>query len=172
MQVPSILYVDDEQNNLDAFKAAFRRHYQIHTAISALEALKILGKFPVQVIISDQRMPEITGTEFFEAVLQSYPDAIRIILTGYSDMEPIIKAINTCRIFRYLTKPWNVNELKEVIDLALMTYAVEHKNKELLLHLQKKVQDQNHLIQELAEQNRVLNTTIETTESEVGPTSN
>lgn len=152
MQKPSILYVDDEQNNLDAFTAAFRRFYQIHTALSAKEGIELLGKNQVQVIITDQKMPGMTGTQFLESILLNYPDVMRIILTGYSDMEALIKAVNTCRIFRYITKPWNEKELKEAIDSALLTYSVEHGNKELLLHLKKEIMEQNSLIEQLKSQ--------------------
>lgn len=149
MQKPSILYVDDEQINLTAFTASFRRFYQIYTALSAKEALKILSEQPIQVIITDQKMPEMTGTQLLEIMLMNYPDVIRIILTGYSDMEAIIKAINECRIFRYMTKPWNEKELKEAIDSALMTYSVEHRNKELLRSLQQEIIEQNAIIEQL-----------------------
>lgn len=135
MQKPTILYIDDEQNNLNAFVAAFRRYYNILTAQSGKEGMAIMEKHPVQVIITDQKMPEMTGTQLLEAIVPIYPDVMRIILTGYSDMEALIRAINCCRIFRYITKPWNEKELKEAIDAALLTYAVEQRNKELLLYL-------------------------------------
>jgi signal transduction histidine kinase len=127
----SILYVDDEQHNLNSFKAAFRRHYKILIANSASEALELLKTEIVHLIITDQRMPEMTGVEFLEHALQLYPESIRIILTGFSDVEDIIRAINTGRIYRYITKPWNEQELKMTIDLALESLALKLSNKEL-----------------------------------------
>src|SRR5210317_639446 len=95
-----ILYVDDEQNNLDAFKASFRRDFKISLAISAEEGLKILNDYPeIPIIISDQRMPKITGSEFFEEVSQQFPDSLRILITGYADLESTIEAINKGKIF-------------------------------------------------------------------------
>jgi len=107
----SVLYVDDEENNLFSFKATFRIKYQVHTAISGNEALKILDTKPVQIIITDQRMPEMTGIEFLEKVLEKYPDPIRILLTGYADMGAVVDAVNKGKIFHYLAKPWNEEEL-------------------------------------------------------------
>src|SRR4051812_32822571 len=92
-----VLYVDDEEHNLISFKAAFRQFYHIHTAISAREGIKILREHPIHVIVTDQRMPEMTGVQFLEAIIPEYPDAIRMVLTGFSDVEAIIKAINSGR---------------------------------------------------------------------------
>jgi adenylate cyclase len=89
-----ILYVDDELNNLISFKATFRQHYTLHIAKSAEEGLEILKKHPIQAIVTDQRMPEVTGVQFLEQVIPQYPDTVRMILTGFSDIADIIKAIN------------------------------------------------------------------------------
>ncbi|MEL7339181.1 MAG: response regulator [Bacteroidota bacterium] len=97
----SILYVDDEPQNLVSFKATFRREYDIKTASSGeegLEALKDSGS--VQLIITDQRMPGMTGVEFLKKTLPDFPESVRMILTGYSDMEAIIKLINDAQIYR------------------------------------------------------------------------
>jgi response regulator RpfG family c-di-GMP phosphodiesterase len=152
MQKPSVLYVDDEQQNLNAFAIAFRRSYDIHTALSAREGLIIMRTHPIQVIISDQRMPDMTGIQFLEALMIEFPDVMRILLTGYSDMETLIRGVNNCRIFKYLSKPWNEQELREAINASLLTYSVEHHNKELLLHLQNEVLEQKKLIEELKNQ--------------------
>lgn len=114
-----ILYIDDEPDNLLAFKAVFRRFYQIYTAQNVGEAMKILAEQEMDVIISDQRMPQTTGVEFFEQIKEKYPDSLRIILTGYSDLKAIIDAINKGKIYHYLAKPWKMDELKIVIDKAL-----------------------------------------------------
>lgn len=118
----SILYVDDEENNLFSFKATFRIKYQVYTAISGGEALKILGSKDVQIIITDQRMPEMTGVQFLEKVLEKYPDPMRILLTGYADMEAVVDAVNKGKIFHYLAKPWNEEELASTIERAYEKY--------------------------------------------------
>lgn len=118
----SILYVDDEENNLFSFKATFRIKYQVYTAISGDEALKMLETKPVHIIITDQRMPEMTGVEFLEKVLEKYPDPMRILLTGYADMAAVVDAVNKGKIFHYLAKPWNEEELDMTILRAYDKY--------------------------------------------------
>lgn len=129
----NILYVDDEADNLTAFKAVLRRYYTIHTAQSGEEALKKLEEIPVDMVISDQRMPKMTGVELFEKIRFKYPDIIRMILTGYSDVQSIIDAINKGQVQHFITKPWNVDELRVVLDNALETYILRAKNKQLEL---------------------------------------
>ncbi|HEX7365900.1 MAG TPA: response regulator [Pelobium sp.] len=114
----SILYVDDEENNLISFKANFRLKYKVFIAISGDEALKVLEKNAVDIIITDQRMPEMTGVQFLEKVLEKYPDPMRILLTGYADMSAVVDAVNKGKIFHYLTKPWNEEELDMSINRA------------------------------------------------------
>lgn len=121
----TLLYVDDEINNLISFKAAFRMKYKIFTAISANEAFEILDKEEIEIIITDQRMPNITGVEFLEKVLVSHPDPIRILLTGFTDMEAVIAAINIGKIFQYLTKPWVEEELLLTIESAYAKYLAQ-----------------------------------------------
>ena len=127
----SILYVDDEENNLFSFKATFRIKYQVLTAISGTEALKILETKPVHLIITDQRMPEMTGVEFLEKVLEKYPDPMRILLTGYADMDAVVDAVNKGKIFHYLAKPWNEEELDLTINMAYAKYVERAELKDL-----------------------------------------
>ena len=133
----SVLYVDDEENNLIAFKASFRRHFNIHTAISADDAKIILSKNEVHVLITDQRMPGTLGTELLAQALQDYPDKIRILLTGYSDIEAIKDSINKGQVFRYLEKPWKEADLKTTIEDAFELYVkkMREKNEASLLKL-------------------------------------
>lgn len=91
-----------------------------------------MKKHPIQLIITDQRMPQMTGIQFLEKVIPDYPDCIRMILTGFSDIEAIIQAINTGRVYRYITKPWNKEELKINIDKALETYHLRDLNRKLI----------------------------------------
>jgi len=131
-----ILYVDDEEDNLIVFNSTFRRDYEIHLAKSGREGLDIMKKHEIQLIITDQRMPEMTGIQFLEKIIPEYPDCIRMILTGFSDIEAIIQAINTGRVYRYITKPWKREELKINIDKALETYHLREQNRDLLEDLQ------------------------------------
>lgn len=131
----SILYVDDEANNLIAFRATFRTKYKVFTALSGLEGLDVLSKNDIQIIITDQRMPNMTGVEFLEQVIEKYPLPIRILLTGYTDMSAIIDAVNKGSIFQYLNKPWDEEELEAVIEKAYEIYLekvkIMEENKEL-----------------------------------------
>lgn len=128
---PSILYIDDESQNLVSFKASFRRLYEVHTAQSGPEALEILKNKQVALIISDQRMPQMTGVEFFEKILPLYPDPIRMVLTGYSDLEAIISAINKGKVYYFISKPWKQAELKMIIDNGLEAYRLKTENRGL-----------------------------------------
>jgi response regulator RpfG family c-di-GMP phosphodiesterase len=121
------LYVDDEENNLLAFKASFRRYFNIFTAISAKDAKVILSEHEIQVLITDQRMPEVLGTELLEQAVIDYPDQIRILLTGFSDIDALKDAINKGQIYRYLEKPWNDEALKKTIQDAFQIYALKKK---------------------------------------------
>ncbi|MBL7690350.1 MAG: response regulator [Flavipsychrobacter sp.] len=127
----TILYVDDEMNNLISFKAVFRIKYNVLTAISGEEAIKLLKNNTVDIIITDQRMPNMTGVEFLESILDEYPDPIRILLTGYADMNAVIDAVNKGKIFHYLTKPWNEEELDMTITRAYDVYRSRMEEKEM-----------------------------------------
>ena len=118
----TVLYVDDEENNLFSFKATFRIKYNVLTAISGDEALKILETKKVHIIVTDQRMPEMTGVEFLEKVLEKYTDPMRRLLTGYADMGAVVDAVNKGKIFHYLAKPWNEEELDLTINRAYEKY--------------------------------------------------
>lgn len=122
---PKILVVDDEPDNLDLLYRTFYRDYTVLRAESGPEALKILAEVgEVAAIVSDQRMPQMSGTEFLSLAAAQYPDVIRIILTGYTDVEDLVEAINSGKVFKYLTKPWKAEELKAVVKQALETHNV------------------------------------------------
>lgn len=127
----TVLYVDDEQNNLISFKATFRMKYNVLTALSGDEAIKIMSTKPVDIIITDQRMPNMTGVEFLEKVIEKFPDPMRILLTGYADMGAVIDAVNKGKIFHYLTKPWNEEELDLTINRAYEVYSEQKNVKEM-----------------------------------------
>ena len=130
-----ILYIDDEVHNLNAFKASFRRLYSVFTAASAEEAEKLLQEHEFHIIISDQRMPKMTGIEFFESILERYPEPIRMLLTGYADINAVVDAINKGQVYKYFSKPWNEEELKHNIDKAFEVYSLRKENKELTAKL-------------------------------------
>ena len=136
-QKPHILYVDDEPNNLTVFRSTFRRVYKVHLANSAQEALELLENTEdeIPLIVTDQRMPEMTGVQFLEKVVEKYPETIRMILTGFSDVEAIIQAINQGGVYRYITKPWDKDELKITFDNALESFRLKKENKSLVLNL-------------------------------------
>lgn len=130
-----VLYIDDEINNLNSFKAAFRRDFNIFTAQSAREGRKILDTNEIGVIITDQRMPAMTGIEFLETILPVFPDTIRILLTGFADINAVMDAINRGQVYKYLVKPWQNEELKMYIQNALEIYHLRRENKELAQQL-------------------------------------
>lgn len=132
---PHILYVDDEEHNLTAFRATFRRNYTVHTALSAADGAAILREHPIEVIITDQRMPGVTGVQFLEQILADHPEPIRMVLTGFADIEAIIDAINKGEVYRYITKPWEEGDLKMIIDSAVETFRLRAENKRLMEHL-------------------------------------
>jgi len=132
-----VLYVDDEVNNLQAFKATFRRDYKIFLAESAREAREVLKEQEIEIIITDQRMPEETGVEFLESIIPTHPDPIRILLTGYTDIQAVIDSINKGKVYHYLTKPWEEDYLRTVIKNAFEVYALRRENKQLTDNLLK-----------------------------------
>lgn len=127
----NVLYIDDEPHNLVAFNASFRRDYTIFTAESADEGQLILEKNDIHIILSDQRMPQKTGIEFFESILITHPEPIRIIITGYTDINAVIDAINRGQVYKYLTKPWNESDVKNYIEKSYEVFKLRRQNAEL-----------------------------------------
>ncbi|MEL6776876.1 MAG: SpoIIE family protein phosphatase [Cyanobacteria bacterium J06597_16] len=120
-----LLVVDDEPDNLDLLYRTFRRDFQVFRATSGAEALALLdAQGEMAIIISDQRMPKMNGTEFLGLTVERFPDTIRMVLTGYTDVEDLVAAINSGKVFKYITKPWNPKKLKEVVIQAAETYKV------------------------------------------------
>jgi CheY-like chemotaxis protein len=133
---PKLLVVDDEPDNLDLLYRTFRRDFQVSKAESGIHALEILeqeGEFAV--IISDQRMPEMKGTEFLKKTLPQFPDTVRIILTGFTDIEDLVEAINSGQVYKYITKPWDPHELRGVVDRALETYELLKQRTDELIYV-------------------------------------
>lgn len=116
-----ILYIDDEEINLRLFRNTFRREYDIYTARSATEGLNVLKITPIDLVITDQRMPGITGVEFLSMVQERYPHIPpgRLIISGYSDYEDIELAYEKYQLFKFFSKPWDQKELRDVINKAI-----------------------------------------------------
>jgi len=130
---PRMLVVDDEPDNLDLLYRTFRRDFKVLRAESGVEALEVLSsEGEVAVIISDQRMPEMKGTEFLSKTVPDFPDTVRIILTGFTDVEDLVDAINAGQVYRYITKPWDPDELKHVVERASETYDLLKQQNEAL----------------------------------------
>ena len=130
-----ILYVDDEEDNLIVFNSTFRRYYDVHLAASGKKGIEVMKKHKIHMVITDQRMPGMTGIQFLEEIIPDFSDCIRMIITGFSDIEAIIQAINTGRVYRYITKPWDKQELKINIDKGLETYNLRMQNRKLIDNL-------------------------------------
>ncbi len=127
-----ILYVDDEVGNLNYFKSAFRREFTVLIAGSGAEGLEILKENQdIPVILTDQRMPKMTGVSFLMKSMEILPEAIRILVTGFSDMETVINAINHGNIYHFIHKPWSYDEMRIVIQKALETHQLRVQNREL-----------------------------------------
>jgi DNA-binding NtrC family response regulator len=117
----TILYIDDEEINLRLFKATFRRDYNILITKTASEGMRLISENSIDLIITDQRMPEVTGVEFLSMVQKIYPQIPpgRLIISGYSDPEDIALAYKEFQLYKFISKPWDQNELQEIIKKAM-----------------------------------------------------
>lgn len=137
-----ILIVDDEPANLRTLARLFRDQYQVMTAGSGAEALQLLSQHDVALLITDQRMPGMTGIELLKNTVPLRPRMVRMILTGYTDVDALVEAINCGEVYRYVTKPWNNDELRLTVKRALehfetnkKSHTLEHMNQRLISRL-------------------------------------
>ena len=130
-----ILLVDDEPEILFSLRGLLRREFDLHTAQSGAEALEILRLHPIHVVMTDQRMPEMTGVELLRQTRGACPEAIRIVFTGYADIKSVVDAINQGQIYRYLTKPWDPDELCALLHEACDHFERIAERRRLLLDL-------------------------------------
>lgn len=149
-----LLYIDDEENNLTSFKATFRRQYEIYTANSAEEGLKILQNVDIPIIIADQKMPKITGVEFFKSISKTFPDPMRILLTGYTDIDALADAINHGDVYRYIQKPWSDLELHNTIKNAYDAYCGKIDLRNKVTELEKTNDELNRFIYSISHELR------------------
>jgi two-component system response regulator HupR/HoxA len=139
-QEPAILVVDDEPASVELIRITLGLEFPVHTATSGERALQILAEHPeIALAIIDQRMPGMTGTEFIQRTVDPYPNLVRVILTGFTDVESLIEAINAGRVYRYLTKPWKKDELTGVVRQGLELHRLAMDN----LRLQEELQEAN-----------------------------
>ncbi|MBN2173287.1 MAG: histidine kinase [Bacteroidales bacterium] len=124
----TILYVDDEVHNLISFRATFRRDYKVLTAQNGQEGLKVLKENEVHLVLSDQRMPGMTGVQFLEQVNRDYPETVRMIITGFSDIDAVIGSINRGGVYRYISKPWDEREMRINIENARQLIGLQEEN--------------------------------------------
>ena len=149
-----LLIVDDELANLQKLQRAFISRYDVYSALSGEEALTILAKTPVDAIITDQKMPDMTGIELLEISQKSYPHLVRIILTGFTDVEDLIAAINTGKVHKYITKPWEPETLMLVLQDALEKMELVRENERLATELQsvnEKLRTENIILRQVVE---------------------
>jgi serine phosphatase RsbU (regulator of sigma subunit)/CheY-like chemotaxis protein len=165
-QKPRLMVVDDETDNRMLLNRTFRREYQVFAAESAFQALEILDQEgEMAVIISDQRMPQMSGIEFLSRTVDPFPDTIRIVLTGYTDAQDLVDAINSGKVFKYITKPWDTNELKAVVQQAAETYsAIKQRTRDLIRALRREslFNDITTAIRESLDYDSMLNTIVKT----------
>lgn len=151
----NILYVDDEISNLNVFRNTFRRNYNIFTAESALEGLEILDREKIDMILTDQRMPEMSGVEFLKKVIQKYPKPSRILITAFTDFNALKEAVNEAKIFQFIQKPWDEKEIQQILDNALEINHLKQLNDELTEKLKIKNEELERLNNELLELDRL-----------------
>ncbi len=149
----SLLYVDDDRQNLFLFTTLVNQDYRVFTADNGREALSLLKKHSIQVVFADQRMPEMNGIQLLEAVSRDFPEIIRILVTGYADIDVVIDAINRGSVYRYISKPWDNDELLTIIKNAVELYELKQRNLALISSLNA----QNQLLQRKVQELKFLN---------------
>jgi YesN/AraC family two-component response regulator len=155
---PVILIVDDEEYVLSSLKRLLRRDgYRILTALNGEEGFKLLSENDVQLVISDQRMPDMSGTEFLAKVKDEFPNAIRTIISGYTDINSITESVNKGHIYKFFYKPWDDNNLRLEIKQCLDQYELRRKNRELNEIIVEKNKELEHINDELVS----INTNLE-----------
>jgi response regulator RpfG family c-di-GMP phosphodiesterase len=163
---PRILYIDDEKINLLNFQQTFGREFQIHTAASGEEGLTLLAATgEMEIVIADQRMPGLSGIDLLFKVRELYPDSVRIVITAYTETRDLIDAINRGHIYKYIVKPWDVDNLRTTLQNAIQLHGLTRRNRELMAELaQTNSRLEERVLQrtsELNEANSILSSTNE-----------
>jgi len=156
-----VLVIDDETEVLNTLNRQLRREFDTFLAHNTGEALSILRDRPIQVVISDERMPGMTGSEFFSQIQQQYPEAIRLLLTGYADLQAVIQAINQGHIYRYIAKPWDATEIRTIVRDAYQRYQMTARNQRLLEELRERADQLEHALLELSDSEQLYRRVVE-----------
>jgi DNA-binding NtrC family response regulator len=127
-----VLYLDDEQMELDNFQGLYRREFKVFVTSSYKEAQEIVARENLHVILTDQRMDEMTGVDFLKSIIDKYPDPVRILVTGYADITAVIDAINEGQIFKYISKPYRKEEMHHTIESAAEMFFLRREREELV----------------------------------------
>lgn len=162
---PLIMLVDDEVENINVLRQLLEAHFQIITGLNGAEAIELINNMvdptKIQLIITDQRMPKVTGVEFLEQIVDRMPDTIRIILTGYSDTQVIIDAINKAKLYKFLTKPFDPVELSMTVKRGVEAYQMRQALVHYAANLERLVEERT---EELNEKNEALNQALNSLE--------
>lgn len=151
----AVLAVDDEKSITNSLRRSLRKeNYKLFTAESGAEGLEVLAANDIQMVVSDQRMPNMSGTEFLSQVKELYPDTVRVVLSGYAEAEAIVDSINRGEVYRFIGKPWDEDDLKSVIRQGLAHYDLVIQNRQL------SEQTKHHLV-ELERLNNLLAASVE-----------
>jgi DNA-binding NtrC family response regulator len=142
---PNVLYLDDDDANLVTFRANFRDQFVVFTTSNPVEAYNMIGENKIQIVITDHNMPRMSGVEFLESIARDYPDVQRILLTGYTELVPVMEAINKGKVFRILTKPFNMKEISRMVSEAWDQFR-QVLEKEKLIHQLKRQNQQFEFI--------------------------
>src|SRR6202521_2171147 len=150
-----LLVVDDEPDLVQSVKDLLRFDYKVLVATRAIEGLKIMQREKVHIVMSDQRMPEMTGVEFLKHLRDSHPETVRLLFTAYADLNAVTDAINQGNVYRYISKPWEPDELKTVLRQAVDYYDLQQERRRLILEVHEKNQQLEIANEELRRANDV-----------------
>src|SRR5438552_18556035 len=164
---PSILVVDDEADVVESIRELLRLDYRVLVATRASEAMAILQERPVDVVMTDQRMPEMTGVELLHHVRETQPDTVRLLFTGYADIRAVIDAINRGSVYRYITKPWDPDELQSIIRDAVERHDLIEERQRLLAELERSNEELRAANAALAQANELKSSFIQVASHEL-----
>ena len=163
----TILVVDDEPDVVKSIQDLLRFDYKVLGATRATDGLRLLGEQPIHVVLTDQRMPEMTGVEFLRRLRETHPDTVRLLITGYADIRAVIDAINEGNVYRYITKPWEPEELQAVIKESVERYELVAERKRLMGELKSKNEELLRANDELSRANELKSAFIQVASHEL-----
>ncbi len=137
---PRVLYLDDDDSNLISFRANFRDQFEVFTSNNPVEAYNMIGEQKIQIVITDHNMPSMSGVEFLESIAEHYPEVQRIILTGYTEMVPLMEAVNKGQVFRIIAKPFNMKEISKMVSEAWDQFKIVFEREKMIKQLMRQNQ--------------------------------